>query len=59
MLVAERLGLTAADIRFFDRRTRNPFEAALVHSCNQQAMTAGDLYDLLVECGFPVLADLL
>lgn len=59
MMVAERLGLTPAEIRFLDRRCRNPFEPALVHSRNLQYLNVGQLYDVLVECGFPVYADFL
>ena len=53
--VAERLGLSQAYIRCFDKRFPNPFEMAL--RCCQ--LSVGELYDVLVECGFPVLADLL
>ena len=59
MIVAERLGLKPAEIRLLERRFRNPFGAALVHSRNQQYLNVGQLYDVLVECGFPIFADLL
>lgn len=59
MMVADRLGLTAAEIRFLDKRCMNPFEAALFHSRKQKYLTVGQLYDVLVDCGFPRLADLL
>jgi len=59
MLVAERLGLTPAEIRFLERRCRNPFEIALVHSRNQRYLDVGQLYDVLVDCGFPRFADFL
>lgn len=54
-MVAERLGFDQAYIRCFDNRFRNPLEAAL--SCCH--LTVGELYDILVECGLPVLADFL
>ncbi|KAL9956222.1 hypothetical protein ACROYT_G037669 [Oculina patagonica] len=54
-LVAERLGFNQAYIRCFDSRYRNPLEVAL--SCCH--MSVGELYDILVECGLPVLADFL
>lgn len=54
-LVAERIGFNQAYIRCFDNRFRNPLEAAL--SCCD--LTVGQLYDILVECGLPVLADFL
>lgn len=57
---AERLGLDAAEIRFLDSRTLNPCDAVLSYSRNQgYVTTAGHLYDVLVACGFPVIADLL
>ena len=59
MMVAERLGLTPSEIRFLNRRSRNPFEEALIHSRNQQDLNVGKLYDVLVDCGFPSFADLL
>ncbi len=59
MMVAERLGLSPAEIRFLEKRCRNPFEPALVHSRNQQYLNVGQLYDVLVNCGFPAFADLL
>jgi len=54
-LIADRLGFNHAYIRCFDYRFRNPFETVL--SCS--SLTVGELYDVLVECGFPVLADFL
>ena len=59
MMVAERLGLTTAEIRFLDRRCRNPFEEALIHSRNQRYWNVGQLYDVLVDCGFQSFADFL
>lgn len=59
MMVAARLGLTAAEIRFLERRCRNPFGPVLAYSWNQLHLNVGQLYDVLVECGFPSLADLL
>jgi len=54
-LIADRLGFNDAYIRCFDYRFRNPFETVL--SCS--SLTVGELYNVLVECGFPVLADFL
>lgn len=59
MVVAERLGLTPAEIRFLEKRCPIPFEVALAHSRNQQYLDVGQLYDVLVDCGFPSFADLL
>jgi len=57
-LVAEELGLTPKEIRFLDKRTLNPLDAALTFVAKQRHITVGDLYDLLSECGFPLIADL-
>ena len=59
MTVAERLGLTPSEIRFLDKRYPNPFAPALFHSRNQQYWNVGQLYDVLVDCGFPGFSDLL
>lgn len=58
-MVAEALGLSSAEIRFLDHRTLNPMDSALAFSSKQRLITVGDLYDLLCECGFPVIGDLL
>lgn len=59
MMVAERLGLKPSEIRFLDKRSRNPFESALIHSRNQQYWNVGQLYDVLVDCRFARFSDLL
>ena len=58
-LVAEALGMTPSEIRFLDKRCLNPFEGVLEYICQQRLLTVGDLYDLLSELGFPMIADLL
>lgn len=57
--VAERLGLTPQEIRFLDKRTLNPFDAALSFIAKQRFLSVGDLYDALNDCELPVIADLL
>ena len=57
--VAERLGLTPREIRFLHNRTLNPFDSALAFIARQRNITVADLYELLNECGYPVIADLL
>ena len=59
MELAEGLGLTPAEIRFLDKRTLNPMEAALSFIVRQRFLRVGELYELLEEHNFPVLADLL
>ena len=59
-LLAERLGLSPAEIRFLDNRVLNPCDAALAHARKQGFIrNVGELYDKLVECDFPMWADLL
>ena len=60
MSLAEKLGLTPAEIRFLDKRILNPCDAALVRARKQRLiLNVGDLYDRLVECELPRLADIL
>ena len=59
MMVAERLGLKPSEIRFLDKRSRNPFEDALIYSRNLQCWNVGQLYDMLLACGLPTYSDLL
>ncbi|KAL9964322.1 hypothetical protein ACROYT_G027949 [Oculina patagonica] len=58
-VVAEGLGLSPREIRFLDKRTLNPIDAALAFIAKQRLVTVGELYDLLCKSGYPVLADLL
>ena len=58
-VVAERLGLRANDIKFFDMRCQNPSEAALTFVAQYRALNVDYLYDVLIECGMPALADIL
>ena len=54
-IVADRLGFEDAYIRCFDNRFKNPVD--LILNCSR--LNVGQLYDVLVECEFPLLADLL
>ena len=56
-LVAEKLGLNQDEIRFLDLRHKNPVEALLIFITNQRPMSVGELYNVLCECGIPVIAD--
>lgn len=57
---AEKLGLNPAEILYLDKRVLNPCDAAVAYSRNQGHISCvGDLYDALVECDLPVMADLL
>ena len=57
--VAEKLGLTPDEIQFLDARTLNPADAMLHHVARHFQVTVGDLYDLLIACELPVMADIL
>ena len=58
-VVAERLGLKAREIAYLDMRYPNPSEAALTFVAQYRGMNVDDLYDVLTECGMPMLADIL
>ena len=58
-LVAEKLGLTPAEIRFLDKRTMNQVLEVLVFAAKKYLITVGDLYDVLKDCGLPIIADIL
>ncbi|XP_067049428.1 uncharacterized protein [Acropora muricata] len=57
--VAEKLGLRPHEIEFLDMRYKNPCDAALAFLAQRDGMNVGDLYDVLTECGMPMLADIL
>lgn len=58
-VVAEAFGLTREQIWFLDKRVLNPSDVVLTVISRHRRLTVGELYDLLIECGFPVIADLL
>jgi len=59
IMVAERLGVTPPEIRLLDKRRFKPFKKALKYSRRRQYWNVGQLYDVLVDCGFPIFADFL
>ena len=58
-LFAEKLGLTPAEIRFLDKRTMNQALEVLIFAAKKYLITVGDLYDVLKDCGLPIIADIL
>ena len=58
-LFAEKLVLTPAEIRFLDKRTMNQVLEVLIFASQKYLITVGDLYDVLKDCGLPVIADFL
>ena len=55
--VAEKLGLNPGEIRFLDERNKNPVDALLNFVANQRYVSVGELYQVLCDCGIPVIAD--
>ena len=52
--------MSPAEILYLDKRVMNPCDAALAFARNQgYVRNVGELYDKLVECDLPVMADLL
>ena len=58
-LLAAKLGFNSDKIRFLNNRTLNPAEAVLGYITRERYVTVGKLYDVLNECGLPVIADIL
>ena len=58
-LFAEKLRLTPAEIRFLDKRTMNQVLEVLIVAAKRYLITVGDLYDVLKDCGLPIIADIL
>ena len=59
-VVADRLGLIrGSEIQLLDERYPNPSEATLDIVAHLYGMNVDGLYDVLTECGMPVLADIL
>lgn len=57
--MAESLGMSAAEIRLYDERTENPADKVLSRLGEVTDITVGRLYDALVYCDMPNLADLM
>ena len=57
--VAEKLGLRPNEIEFLDMIYKNPYNAALAYLAQRDGLNVDDLYDMLTECGMPMLADIL
>lgn len=58
-LVADKFGLSHAEIRFLDERTLNPADALLGFIANQRYLSVGELYQILCDCELPKVAELL
>ena len=51
------MDLNPGEIRFLHERNKNPVEALLAFVVNQRYISLGELYQVLCDCGIPVIAD--
>ena len=58
-LLAERLGFSQIDIRFLDKRVMNPSDVVLGAVGRHRHLSVGEIYDTLVDCELPAVADLM
>lgn len=58
-VLADKLGMEHTAIKYLDCRSTNPADEVLRHWEVKAFSTVGALYDILVEMGCPVIADLL
>ena len=58
-LLADRLGFSQIDIRFLDKRYPNPPDVVLGAVANRRHLSVGEIYDTLVDCELPAIADLM
>ena len=58
-LLAERLGLSQIQIRFLDKRVTNPSDVVLSAVGKHRHLSVGEIYDTLVDCELPAIADLM
>ena len=57
--LAEKLGLSEIEIRFLDERVVNPSHVVLGAVAKHRHLSVGEIYDTLVDCELPVVADLM
>ena len=58
-LLAERLGFSQIEIRFLDKRVMNPSDVVLGAVGKHRHLSVGEIYDTLVDCELPAIADLM
>ena len=58
-LLAERLGFSQIEIRFLDKRVMNPSDVILGAVGKHRHLSVGEIYDTLVDCELPAVADLM
>lgn len=59
MGLADELVLKPFEIRFFDKRILNPFEAVIAFAARERFISVSELYELLIKYDLPKLADIL
>ena len=58
-LLAERLGFSQIEIRFLDKRAMNPSDVVLGAVGKHRHLSVGEIYETLVDCELPAVADLM
>ena len=58
-VLAERLGFSQIEIRFLDKRVVNPSDVVLGAAGKHRYLSVGEIYDTLLDCGLPAIADLM
>ena len=58
-LLAEKLGLSQIEIRFLDKRVVNPSDVVLGAVGKHRHLSVGEIYNTLVDCELPAIADLM
>ena len=58
-LLAERLCFSQMEIRFLENRVLNPSEVVLSVVAKHRHLSVGEIYDTLVDCDLPAIADLM
>ena len=57
--LAERLGFSQIEMCFLDERVVNPSDVVLGAVAKHRHLSVGEIYDTLVDCELPVIADLM
>ncbi|CAH3130597.1 unnamed protein product [Pocillopora meandrina] len=58
-VLAERLGFSQIEIRFLDKRVVNPSDVVLGAAGKHRYLSVVEIYETLVDCGLPAIADLM
>ena len=58
-LLADRLGFSQIEMCFLDERVVNPSDVVLGAVAKHRHLSVGEMYDTLVDCELPVVADIM